>query len=549
MIALRILACAALVGLAAGQVHSQQPPAEERLPAATPRAQTVEELAAQTVVVFNQDSLDSTALAGLYAEKRGIPPKNLLPLRCSTREDISRKEYDETIATPLRQALTERGLWKLHKETTPAGRVSETKVRFMVLIHGVPLRVAEQDDYPGDSTDGTPPEIFTRNECSVDSELSVLGLYSPRISGVFMNPYFRESKVFTDAELTSQILVCRLDGPSPAVVRRMIEDSVAVEKTGLRGFTYIDARGITEGPLQSGDKWFLNAARDARENGLPVILDNGPALFPAPYPMKHAAVYLGWYAEQASGPFVEGQFKFAPGAVTLHLHSFSGTSVRSTDRYWCGPLLAAGAAATLGNVYEPFLGLTPQPDIFAQRLREGFTFAEAGYMSIRALSWMTTFVGDPLYRPYLNRKDDPSNPFDAYRMGVRTWLKENRAAGETALREAAKRLKSGEVSEALGLLEASGKDYRLAIEAFQQARAAYSDPDDRIRVAVHESGAIAAGRSPAEAAKFLRAQAAANADSKNVILLSYLAQTYNAPPDAPKPDNSPASKPTGAKKR
>ena len=51
-----------------------------------------------------------------------------------------------------------------------------------------------------------------------------------------------------------------------------------------------------------------------------------------------------------------------------------------------------GAAATLGNVYEPYLTLTPHLDVFHDRLCAGFTFAEASYMSQRVLSWMTTSV-------------------------------------------------------------------------------------------------------------------------------------------------------------
>jgi hypothetical protein len=64
------------------------------------------------------------------------------------------------------------------------------------------------------------------------------------------------------------------------------------------------------------------------------------------------------------------------------------------------PLLEKGAAASLGNVYEPYLELTPHLDIFNDRLLHGFTFAESAYMATRTLSWMTVAVGDPLYRPY-----------------------------------------------------------------------------------------------------------------------------------------------------
>ena len=59
-----------------------------------------------------------------------------------------------------------------------------------------------------------------------------------------------------------------------------------------------------------------------------------------------------------------------------------------------------GAAASIGNVYEPYLQFTAQLDIFNDRLLHGFTFAESAYMSMRVLSWMSVMVGDPLYRPY-----------------------------------------------------------------------------------------------------------------------------------------------------
>ena len=516
---------------------------EQALPPATPRPRAAQDLANETLVVFNENDIDSTALAGLYVEKRGIPAKNLISLRCSRSEEIPRKEYDDTIAEPLRRELRDRGLWKVSKEPTQSGRVTETKIRFMVLMYGVPLRVGETGAYEGNNPQGQPPEVFKFNASAVDSELALLGLWTKQISGALENPYFRNEQVIEDAGMPSQLLVTRLDGPGPAVVRRMIEDSVAAEAKGLRGFTYIDAQGLKPGPLQMGDRWFHRAARDAREHGQPVILDNGPALFPDLYPMRHAAIYLGWYAEHAAGPFLRETFRFEPGAVAMHLHSFSSVTLRDSKANWCGPLLAAGAAATLGNVAEPFLGLTPQPDIFAQRLREGFTFAEAAYMSQRALSWMTTMVGDPIYRPFLNLKNDPSNEWDAYRAGVQTWLTKDRASGEAALKESAKRLKSGIVSESLGLLELSGNDHKAALDAFRQARLAYTNADDRARVAMHEVTAIVATKGNAEAGKFLRDQVAANSDAASAPLLAVLSQMYGSADAKPKSEKAEEKKP------
>ena len=118
--------------------------------------------------------------------------------------------------------------------------------------------------------------------------------------------------------------------------------------------------------------------------------------------MDHAAVYLGWYSRPVQGPMARDDFRFVPGAIAVHIHSFSAGSLRDAHADWAAPLLAHGAAATMGNVYEPYLALTPHLDVFADRLRNGFTFAESAYASKPVLSWMTTFVGDPLYRPFQN---------------------------------------------------------------------------------------------------------------------------------------------------
>jgi tetratricopeptide (TPR) repeat protein len=90
-----------------------------------------------------------------------------------------------------------------------------------------------------------------------------------------------------------------------------------------------------------------------------------------------------------------------PGAFAYHLQSFSARTLRSTSKFWCGPLLAAGATATMGSIDEPFLDGSPNIGVFfACWLPGGFTFGEAAYACQKALSWQTTVIGDPLYRPF-----------------------------------------------------------------------------------------------------------------------------------------------------
>ena len=49
------------------------------------------------------------------------------------------------------------------------------------------------------------------------------------------------------------------------------------------------------------------------------------------------------------------------------------------------------------NRISPF---TPNVAFFLQALGNGFTFGEAAWASQPALSWQTTVIGDPLYRPF-----------------------------------------------------------------------------------------------------------------------------------------------------
>ena len=509
---------------------AQQPVA---IPAAKPELLSDAELAAQTVVVFNENDLDSIGLASFYAEQRGIPKANLVSLKTAGREEITRREYDETIAEPLRKIFAERGFWKLREEVTEAGKVEETKIRYVAIIRGIPLKIAMlAADYDGDVIEGNPPEVVQQNAAAVDSELAVLGLWSRRISGLLKNPYYRDTQSIHKTELTGQLLVSRLDGPTVSDVRRMITDTIAAEKTGLRGFAYVDARGLPEDdPRTAGlieaDRWMFTLAEHLRADGMPVILDNGPVLFPEPYPMRQCALYLGWYNDSMHGPFTQGGFKFVPGAIAVHIHSYSADSLRTTVRNWCGPLISRGAAATMGNVYEPFLTLTPHLDVFERRLSEGFTFAEAGHMSVRFVSWMTTWVGDPLYRPFrfrLEGKRQTTNEWDAYRSGVEAWAK--KGGSDDALAAAAKRLKSGAIYEGLGLLHFRAGNHGDAQRAFAQARAAYPAAEDRIRVAIHETASVHAQKGNAAALAFVRQQIATHDASTSVSILRLVESSF-----------------------
>ena len=466
--------------------------------------------AAATLVIFNNTDPMSVELAGYYAEKRGIPFDHLIGLDCSQNEEISRREFDRTIALPLRKNLELRGWWKV-EEIGPRSLVVESRIRFVALMRGIPLKIAPEPLLPGENRPPAKSPLDSKDEASVDSELAALGFYSKNNFGSIVNPYYRSYTPALDVNMPMMLLVCRLDAPDAAMVRRMIDDSLEAEKSGLRGFSYVDGRGITDGPLAEGDTWLSNLANSERKSGIPVIFDSAPAMFPGAWPIEHAAFYYGWYSEQVAGPFARDDFRFVKGAVACHIHSFSASSIRDPHKYWVAPLLARGAAATMGNVYEPFLALTPNLDVFDDRLRGGFNFAESAYMSQRVLSWMTTFVGDPLYRPFASARDitgaatAPADEWGAYREGAQLWSDQGHAASAEKLRHDGTTLRSGIIFEGLGLLQAAAGETQDALQSFQQARQFYTGTGDILRTMIHEAGLLKAAGNKEAALKIVRA--------------------------------------------
>lgn len=498
--------------------------------------------AAATIVVFNRNDDTSADLARFYADRRGIATDHLVGLDCSPNEEISREEYDRTIAQPLRRALAQHGWWIFEKRPDGTSRLTSSSVHFVALIRGLPLKIASVPIYEGDQQ-GT-GLVGVKNEASVDSELAGLGFFLRVISGAQVNPYFRSFKRILEENLPALLLVARLDAPTAAQVRRMITDSIEAEKKGLWGFTYIDSRGIKDGALAEGDQWLDRIKQKARERGQPVIADNGPEMFPAAYPIRNAAEYYGWYAQNVAPPFSDENFRFNPGAIACHIHSYSATTLRDPQIGWAAPLLAHGAAATLGNVYEPFLSLTTNLEIFHERLGAGFTFAESASMGTKGWSWMNTFVGDPLYRPFRIFQEisaqfsDAPVDFAAYREGALVWFHESHNAGAKKLQQSGRQLRSGLVFEGLGLLQADDRDAAGALISFQQARAFYRQKEDVLRVAIHEVSLLRAENRAVDALALARRQIALFPDAHAADVLRGIVNQLD-PPATPMPTKNP----------
>jgi uncharacterized protein (TIGR03790 family) len=280
--------------------------------------------------------------------------------------------------------------------------VIASKIRYAVLCYGVPLKISEDPTIHEAIAEKTQPEL-RRNQAAVDSELSWLPLSQMEfpLTGVVPNWLYGATNAAMFNPTNGLLIVARLDGPTAEVANGLVDKALQAERDGLWGRAYFDARGLE--PTNSyylGDQWILAAAQISRELGFETTVDDKPETFPASFPMSQIAIYCGWYDSDASGPFTLPKVEFMPGAFAYHLHSFSASTIRSTTRCWCGPLIAKGATCTMGCVNEPYLAATPNVAVFLQTFGRGYTFGEAAWAAQPVLSWQTTVIGDPLYRPF-----------------------------------------------------------------------------------------------------------------------------------------------------
>lgn len=198
------------------------------------------------------------------------------------------------------------------------------------------------------------------------------------------------------------LLVARLEGPSVETVLKRIEESLEVEKKGLKGTVYLDAR--TPRPVNAAVGSYAKMEQSLNDLGirlerytdLDVHLDTADAMFTKDAASAPCALYCGWYSVRN----FQDIFTFCPGAVAYHVASFEAESLHSGP-FWCPNLLEHGAAATLGPTFEPYLAAFPEPDEFYSLVLTGkFTMIECYYYAKPFNSWAMTYVGDPLYTPF-----------------------------------------------------------------------------------------------------------------------------------------------------
>jgi uncharacterized protein (TIGR03790 family) len=482
----------------------------------------------QVVVVFNTRVPESRDVAEHYADRRQVPSDQVIGLDLPDDEVISRSDYRNLLEKPLLQILQAKKLLRYGSQLERTanggmrrvhGVVLAAKIRYLVLCYGVPLKIDADPLLDDAGSEKLIPQL-RRNEAAVDSELACLPLVEQGYTraGPMMNPFFgctNAAVMNPTNDARGILMVARLDGPTAGIARSLVDKAMEAEADGLWGRAYFDMRGLTNGPYKIGDDWLRRAAVASSLLGFETTIDTNEATFPAGFPMSQIALYAGWYDEHVSGPFAQPVVEFMPGAFAYHLHSFSALTLRSTTRQWVGPLLAKGVTATMGCVYEPYLRGTPDMGIFFPRfIYFGFTFGEAAYACQTSLSWQTTVVGDPLYRPFGKSIEQQRAELESRHSKSLEWLHLRVADLELANREPAEYVaaslealpltaSSAVLTEKLASLYAVQGMPESSIHALQQVLKLDPTPQQRIRVMINlASQQMALGRQPEAYAVF-----------------------------------------------
>jgi uncharacterized protein (TIGR03790 family) len=365
-------------------------------------AQAEQNLAQRVVIVANRADSDSIRIAQHYAHARQVPLGNIIALEMPQTETVSWDQFVDTIWNPLRAELVNRK-WidaiPMNLDD-PAGRKKYStmghRIAYLVVCRGVPLRIRHSAAAYRAAPPMTDNVFFRTNAAAVDGEFSLLAQSSHEINAYLANPLFGNDHP-SRIELGQVIKVSRLDGPAVEDVINAIEHAIAAERTGLEGRrAYVDIGGNHP----DGDRWLEQVVRQLAELGIETDVDREASTFPAAARFDRLAFYFGWYAGTVNGPFTQPGFRFQPGAIAMHIHSFSAATLRDATSGWCGPFVARGVTATVGNVFEPYLQLTHRPDYLLRALARGANFGDAAMYAQRALSWQTVAIGDPLYQPF-----------------------------------------------------------------------------------------------------------------------------------------------------
>jgi tetratricopeptide (TPR) repeat protein len=162
-------------------------------------------------------------------------------------------------------------------------------------------------------------------------------------------------------------------------------------------------------------------------------------------------------------------------------------------------------------VDEPYLAGTADVSVFAARfIYQGFSFGEAACAAQNVLSWQTTIVGDPLYRPFGKTPEQQHVALEASHSKMLEWsylrlLNLNQTSGKplheltTLLENLELTKQSAILSEKLGDLYTEAGKPASSIHEYTQALKLDPSPQQKLRLLLTLGAKLTALNREAEA--------------------------------------------------
>lgn len=340
------------------------------------------------LVVVNENSPLSRTIGEYYTRRRGVSLRNVCHLRSTKDENISRPDYDREISGPVAACLqTIQGV---------------DRILYIVTTSGVPLRIS-----------ATAGSGFDTDGAAVDSELTLLRGSPHPLRGAVPNPFFNQ-KIDTKFShpqfpiyLVTRLTAYDFDGVKGLIDRSVEASAAAARGQANRGKFVIDLKSSDD---EKGNDWLRTAAIRLPKDR--VVFDESTKVL---YDQTDVIGFASWGSNDPNRHRRFVGFHWLPGAIMTEYVSSNGrTFARPPENWnisdWKSPKLwFAGSPQTLtadyvlegvtgasGHVDEPYLIMTPRPDILLPAYYIGRNLAESYYLAIRSLSWQNIVVGDPL---------------------------------------------------------------------------------------------------------------------------------------------------------
>lgn len=342
-------------------------------------------LVERVLVVYNQSVSESLEVANYYIRKRGIPAGNLCAVNSTEIRYISDWNiFDSVIKAPIRNCLN---------------AVGRDKILYIVFTYHTPYKAGT----PARTVDQQIADIWDELSTGRNSDGRHPYFAAAQSQGNIYQPYISLADYRQQPAALRLYSVWRLDAPTAALAKGLIDKALQAEASGLSGRGCFDRNRddineVEDYNFGSGDWDIHRSAEFARQAGFPVVEDNHYEEFgtaPAPLRCDDTALYAGWYSLNN----YNDAFTWKPGAIGFHIDSLSAYDLR-TGTNWTVNAIIKGIAVTSGAIDEPYLSGVAHADGVFRNLFEGANVGDALLRNTEYLKWMIVNIGDPLYRPF-----------------------------------------------------------------------------------------------------------------------------------------------------